>query len=315
MQDAGGELRDYVRQLLEIAQPDDDRWRRRGPTTGRPAARRRREVSGRTRTAGDDDMAVEQLRERGAELLRQSADVHHAGGHAPRVLARAREPRAGRGRAILRLLAVEGPQPSIDIRTSPPLGIGSEMVASGMNMIGPAAGCRDPDRVHSYLGNLYRLGLIWFSREELDDQGAYHVLEAQPEVQVAMSEAGRTRTVRRSIHLTAFGSEFCSTCLPLDSRDRRATGQRAASASPAALPARAADPPAPGCRTSRSPNAGVVNRTFTGAAGTPGPKKNPAAARWSVTAPSPRRECLRDAGPRRLWGVPHLNPGGSCVWC
>jgi hypothetical protein len=120
---------------------------------------------------------------------------------------------------ILRLLAVEGPQPAVDIRTSPPLGIGSEMVSAGMNMIGMAAGCRDPDRVHAYLGNLYRLGLLWFSREALDDQGAYHVLEAQPEVQVAMSEAGRTRTVRRSIHLTAFGREFCSTCMPLDTAE------------------------------------------------------------------------------------------------
>jgi hypothetical protein len=88
-----------------------------------------------------------------------------------------------------------------------------------MNMIGMEAGTRDPDRVHAYLGNLYRLGLIWFSREELDDQGAYHLLEAQPEVQVAMSEAGRTRTVRRSIHLTAFGREFCSACLPLDTAE------------------------------------------------------------------------------------------------
>jgi hypothetical protein len=73
--------------------------------------------------------------------------------------------------------------------------------------------------VHSYLGNLYRLGLLWFSRESLDEQGAYQVLEAQPEVQVAMSESGRTRTVRRSIHLTAFGKEFCETCLPLDTAE------------------------------------------------------------------------------------------------
>jgi hypothetical protein len=117
---------------------------------------------------------------------------------------------------ILRLLAVQGPQPAIDIRTSPPLGIGSEMVASGLTMIGRAAGCREPDHVHAYLANLYRLGLIWFSREQLEDQGEYQVLEAQPETQVAMSEAGRTRTVRRSIHLTAFGKEFCDTVLPLD---------------------------------------------------------------------------------------------------
>jgi len=222
LQDAGSEVRDYVRQLLEIAQPDDDRWRQDERHDRPPDAQN---VSVNVGNAGNangssdaHDMSVDELRERGAELLRQSADVHHQQGTHP-AFSRVLENLAPDEARILRLLAVEGPQPSIDIRTSPPLGIGSEMVASGMNMIGMAAGCRDADRVHSFLGNLYRLGLIWFSREELDDQGAYHVLEAQPEVQVAMSESGRTRTVRRSIHLTAFGREFCSTCLPLDTAE------------------------------------------------------------------------------------------------
>jgi hypothetical protein len=71
--------------------------------------------------------------------------------------------------------------------------------------------------VRRYLDNLYRLGLIWFSREELADQARYQVLEAQPEVTEAMAEVRRSRTVRRSIHLTPFGEDFCSTCLPLDS--------------------------------------------------------------------------------------------------
>lgn len=93
------------------------------------------------------------------------------------------------------------------------------MVAAGMTMIGREAGCRDTDRTHAHLANLNRLGLIWFSHEALDDQERYHLLEAQPEVQVAMSEAGRTRTVRRSIHLTEFGSDFCKTCLPLDTSE------------------------------------------------------------------------------------------------
>jgi hypothetical protein len=31
-----------------------------------------------------------------------------------------------------------------------------------------------------------------------------------------MKEAGRGKTVRRSIHLTAFGEEFCNACLPID---------------------------------------------------------------------------------------------------
>ena len=36
-------------------------------------------------------------------------------------------------------------------------------------MIGPAAGVKHPDRIKPYLDNLYRLGLIWFSREPLSD--------------------------------------------------------------------------------------------------------------------------------------------------
>jgi hypothetical protein len=83
-------------------------------------------------------------------------------------------------------------------------------------MIAAQAGCRDPDRVQSHLNNLYRLGLIWFSREPLSDPLRYQVLEAQPEVLAALRAGGRTRTIRRSIHLTPFGQDFCETCLPLD---------------------------------------------------------------------------------------------------
>ena len=87
-------------------------------------------------------------------------------------------------------------------------------------MIGSEAGCRYPDRVAAYLDNLNRLGLIWFSRETLRDVNLYQVLEAQPEAVAAMREAGRTsRTVRRSIHLTPFGSDFCEACLPLRAPD------------------------------------------------------------------------------------------------
>jgi hypothetical protein len=213
--DAREELGEYVRNVLEIAQPDDDRWRESEHEGPRERHGGHDDESGRN---GRADVSDEALRERGAELLRRSADVHSEEGTHPAFALVLENLAPDEGR-ILRLLAVEGPQAAVDIRTSPPLGIGSEMVASGMNMIGREAGCRDPDRVHAYLGNLYRLGLIWFSREALDEQGPYQVLEAQPEVQVAMSEAGRTRTVRRSIHLTAFGQEFCKTCLPLDTAE------------------------------------------------------------------------------------------------
>jgi len=211
LQDAGSELRDYLRQLLEIvdspAEQPGDGNDERGASGGVYAS-----VNGPVGTS------PEALRERGAELLRRSADVHDADAIHP-AFAFILENLAPDEARILRLLAVEGAQPAIDIRTSPPLNIGSEMIAAGMTMIGRSAGCREPDHVHAYLGNLYRLGLIWFSREQLEDQGEYQVLEAQPEVQVAMSEGGRTRTVRRSIHLTAFGKEFCTTCLPLDTAE------------------------------------------------------------------------------------------------
>jgi hypothetical protein len=81
-------------------------------------------------------------------------------------------------------------------------------------MIGPDAGCRHLDGIPAYLNNLFRLGLIWFSSEALSDPRRYQVLEAQPEVSDALDSAGRTRTVRRSIHLTPFGRDFCEVCLP-----------------------------------------------------------------------------------------------------
>jgi len=155
------------------------------------------------------------LRERGAELLRQSADVRIADDTHP-AYERILEDLAPDEGRILRLLASEGPQPAVDVRTARPLKIGSKLVAAGLSMIAEQAGCRHRDRTHAYLNNLFRLGLIWFSRERLEDPRRYQVLEAQPDVVGAMREAGRGTTVRRSIHLTPFGEDFCQLCLPLD---------------------------------------------------------------------------------------------------
>jgi hypothetical protein len=163
------------------------------------------------------DSSREALRERGAELLAQSADIAHTEDLHP-AYARILDNLAPDEARILRLLATRGPQPAIDVRHGLPLV--SELVAPGLNMIGAEAGCRHPDRVPAYLDNLNRLGLIWFSRETLRDVNRYQVLEAQPEVIEAMSDAGRTsRTVRRSIHLTPFGTDFCAVCLPFPSPD------------------------------------------------------------------------------------------------
>lgn len=156
-----------------------------------------------------------ELRERGAELLRRSADVHFVEDMHPayeRILGELTPDEA----RILRFLAKEGPQPTMDVRTNRPLGIGSELIEAGLSMIGRQAGVRHLARTNAYLNNLFRLGLVWFSREEVEPS-RYQVVEVQPEVQAAMTKAGRSpRTVRRSIHLTPFGQDFCETCLPLD---------------------------------------------------------------------------------------------------
>jgi hypothetical protein len=156
------------------------------------------------------------LQEIGAELLRRSADVHYDDDAHP-AYARILGDMAPDEARILRLLCRAGPQASVDVRTAGPLAIArSELIAPGLNMIAAEAGCRRPERVHAYMDNLYRLGLVWFSREPLEDPLRYQVLEAQPEVTEAMSRAGRGKTVRRSIHLTVFGTDFCAVCLPPD---------------------------------------------------------------------------------------------------
>ncbi len=156
-----------------------------------------------------------ELRERGAELLRRSADVHFVEDMHPayeRILGELTPDEA----RILRFLSNEGPQPTVDVRTNRPLGIGSELIEAGLSMIGRQAGVRHMARTNAYLNNLFRLGLVWFSREEVEPS-RYQVVEVQPEVQEAMAKAGRApKTVRRSIHLTPFGVDFCETCLPLE---------------------------------------------------------------------------------------------------
>ena len=155
------------------------------------------------------------LQARGAELLRRSANVDEDEDTHP-AYERILDDLAPDEARILRFLATEGAQPSVDVRTARPFGVGSRLIAPGLTMIGAEAGCRNVDRIQAYLNNLYRLGLVWFSREPVEDPLQYQVLEAQPEVAEALSEAKRTKTVRRSIHLTPFGEDFCIMSLPLD---------------------------------------------------------------------------------------------------
>ncbi|MDN5892895.1 MAG: DUF4393 domain-containing protein [Nocardioides sp.] len=162
------------------------------------------------------DREVEQkadLRKLGAELLQKSRDVwDESQGHPAyeRILGEL-APDEGR---ILLLLMRSGPQPTVDVRTGGPVGmVSSDLVASGLNMIGPRSGTRYADQVPAYLNNLFRLGLIWFSREQLRDPLDYQVVEAQPDVQEAMHSVRFAKLIRRSIHLTPFGEDFCGTCL------------------------------------------------------------------------------------------------------
>src|SRR3954469_9629809 len=168
------------------------------------------------------------LRARGAELLRRSADVEPDDeGEAHPAYVKILEELAPDEARILRLMMIEGAQPSVDVRTGGALGmLKDELVEPGLNMIAMEAGLRRPQHIKRHLHNLYRLGLIWFSREQLEEQARYQVLEAQPEVSAAMEKAGRGRTVRRSIGLTPFGDDFSRICLPVDTVEIDALGTR-----------------------------------------------------------------------------------------
>ncbi len=153
------------------------------------------------------------LRDRGAELLRRSADVSYAQDHHP-AYRRILDELAPDEARILRLLASEGPQPTVDVRVGIPPA--TRLVRSSLSMVGADAGCVHPERSHAYLDNLSRLGLAAGSSNSVSNPLRYQLLEAQPEVVEAMAESGRTaRTARRSLALTTFGIDFCAECLPL----------------------------------------------------------------------------------------------------
>jgi hypothetical protein len=210
VQDVSHGVRGYAREFLGVSDLD----RRVGQLA--PAAAAEDSANG----AAPD---TEALRAAGAELLRQSAEVDIPDAAHP-AFARILEELAPDEARILRLLATEGSQPSVDVRTLQLMGIGSQIVADGLNMIGQRAGCRNLARVPSYLNHLNRLGLIWFSKEEIDDPIAYQVLEAQPDVLGAIKRAGRAKTVQRSVRLTPFGRDFCQAVLPLNTAEIDALG-------------------------------------------------------------------------------------------
>jgi hypothetical protein len=193
LQDVSAELRSFAWRALGLPDNTDEQG-----------------VPDRLATGATSD----DLRARGESLLRRSADVRVTEEEHPayaRILSELTPDEA----RILRFLYINGPQPAIDVRTNRPLGIGSELVAGGLNMIAEHAGCRHVDRIHPYLTNLNRLGLIEFSKEQVENPNRYQLVEAQPKVVAELKRAGRApRIVHRSIHLNEFGEGFVVTCLP-----------------------------------------------------------------------------------------------------
>lgn len=203
-QDVTGGVRDYAREFLGITDLDEQ-VRQLTPLAGATIRRngRRPELD---------------LRAQGEALLRQAADVSADEGAHP-AYARILTELAPDEARILRVLATEGPQPMVDIRAANLIGVGSQLIAPGLNMIGAQAGLRRREKVPAYLDNLLRLGLISLSEEALDDPITYQVLEAQPEVLGTIKDTARAKSVHRSIRLTPFGTDFCRVCLPLEATD------------------------------------------------------------------------------------------------
>lgn len=205
-EDVGRELRQYTRDLLGITELDAR------ITQLKPALAEHNDArSNRHRPVS----AMVSLRAQGARLLAAAAQID-AGDNAHPAYARILTELAPDEGRILRLLANEGAQPAVDVRTSNRIGAGSAMIASGLSMIGAEASCQHPERVPAYLNNLERLALASISREPIGDNAAYQVLKAQPDVLDAIKRGSRAKTVQRSINLTPFGEDFCRVCLPLD---------------------------------------------------------------------------------------------------
>ncbi|WP_336084429.1 Abi-alpha family protein [Nocardia sp. SSK8] len=167
--------------------------------------------------------AMPTLREQGAQLLRLSASTHAAQPDThpayPGILAEITPDEA----RILRFLHVDGPQPSIDVRTGRQRAFGGERLVSGLTMLGEHAGLRFPNRVPQYLPNLRRLGLIEFTRDPVGNPSRYQLIEAQEQVRDALKRGFGTKVSYRSILLTEFGADFVRTCLPTVISDGRET--------------------------------------------------------------------------------------------
>lgn len=150
----------------------------------------------------------EEIQARGQRLLSKSAslgeetDIHPGFQHVLDQLA-ADEAR------ILRLLATEGPQPSISIYDRGYVPFRTRLVAANLSRMGGDAGCRAPEQTQVYVTNLQRLGLVECLHQPVEEMDKYQVLEAQPHIEAAVAEADWPKTVYGTARLTDFGIEFC----------------------------------------------------------------------------------------------------------
>lgn len=172
-------------------------------------------ANGADGTSMERDLDLATLRTRGQRLLDRSANVDYEESVHP-TYARFLDVLAADEARILRLLAEEGPHPAVDVRDGGLFGLGSELVARDLTMLGVEAGCRHDERRDAYVTNLRRLGLVELRDDPLDDRDRYPVLEAQPHVQAAMDAARRPGPVRRQVRLTPLGVDFCETILDID---------------------------------------------------------------------------------------------------
>ncbi|MEU4345395.1 Abi-alpha family protein [Nocardia sp. NPDC023852] len=205
----GNALRSIARSALGVTEGSVREVVSYVPTSNGPGSQQALAVGSQLRSA-----STEELRRRGDALLARSADVYFTEDVHPaydRILDQLAPDEA----RMLRFMALNGPQPSVDVRTNRPLGIGAELVQGDLTSVPEQAGVRYPDRARSYLINLNRLGLTLTSDDPVV-LSRYMVLEVQPVVEAALKKAGRApKIVRKSLRLTEFGEDFCRTCFTI----------------------------------------------------------------------------------------------------
>jgi hypothetical protein len=150
----------------------------------------------------------EQLQARGQRLLSKSAGLEQEEAVHPAFQSVLDQLAADEAR-ILRLLATEGPQPSISVYDRGYVPFRTRLIASHLTRMGGNAGCRQPERTQVYADNLERLGLIEFLDQPIEEMKRYQVLEAQSHIEAATAEAKWPKTVYGMARLTDFGMEFC----------------------------------------------------------------------------------------------------------